>query len=145
MAATEVWPPNVARATELLHPRGAVVVVHAAGQPLPFAADAFDLVSSRHPMELGRQEVARVLRPGGTYLGQHIGSNNLFELGAYFLGPPPEESRGEDAGRAGAAAPEQYHDVMNHRFARRQAQEAVWRSSTSRPPPCAPSSSASAP
>jgi SAM-dependent methyltransferase len=124
MAATEAWPPNVVRATERLHPRGAVVVVHAPEDPLPFAADAFDLVSSRHPNGLDWQEVARVLRPGGTCLGQHIGSGSLFELGAYFLGPPPEaKNHEEDAGPA-TTAPEQYDDVWHHRTARRHAQEA---------------------
>ncbi|MGY2081308.1 methyltransferase domain-containing protein [Modestobacter sp. SYSU DS0657] len=47
--ATESWPPNVAHATRLLHPRGVVVVAHSDEPPLPFADEAFDLVTSRHP------------------------------------------------------------------------------------------------
>jgi hypothetical protein len=48
--ATESWPPNIARATELLHSRGVAVVADDDEPPLPFADDAFDLVVSRHPV-----------------------------------------------------------------------------------------------
>src|SRR5690348_13333735 len=36
MVATESWPPNVAKATRLLHPLGAVVVADPDEPPLPF-------------------------------------------------------------------------------------------------------------
>ncbi|HEU4361204.1 MAG TPA: methyltransferase domain-containing protein [Mycobacterium sp.] len=91
MAATESWPPNARRATELLHPRGVVVVATADRPPLPFADGAFDLVSSRHPIAVWWPEVARVLRPGGTYLGQHLGPATLIELTEFFLGPMPDK------------------------------------------------------
>ncbi|MFI1255979.1 class I SAM-dependent methyltransferase [Streptomyces netropsis] len=93
MVATESWPPNVAKATELLHPLGAVVVADADEPPLPFADAAFDLVTSRHPATVWWTEIARVLRPGGTYLAQHVGPASVFELVEYFLGPQPEETR----------------------------------------------------
>src|SRR5690606_20414985 len=35
VVATEGWPPNVARATRLLHPRGVAVVAAPAEPPLP--------------------------------------------------------------------------------------------------------------
>nr|UPI48936.1 methyltransferase [Micromonospora sp.] len=91
MAATEAWPPNLARATELLHPRGAVVFAGPERPPLPFGDAAFDLVTSRHPTDVWWEEIARVLRPGGTYLAQHVGPANGIELTEYFLGPQPEE------------------------------------------------------
>lgn len=91
--ATEGWPPNVAKATALLHPRGAVVVASPADAPLPFAAGAFDLVTSRHPVKADFEEIARVLRPGGTYFAQHVGPASVFEVVEYFLGPQPEEVR----------------------------------------------------
>ncbi|MCW7946771.1 methyltransferase type 11 [Streptomyces hygroscopicus] len=91
--ATEGWPPNVARATALLHPRGAVVVASPEDVPLPFADAAFDLVTSRHPVRTYWQEIARVLRPGGTYLSQQVGPASAFEVVEYFLGPQPEEVR----------------------------------------------------
>ncbi|MFF8846536.1 class I SAM-dependent methyltransferase [Streptomyces sp. NPDC015127] len=90
MAATESWPPNIARATALLHPRGAVVVADPDEPPLPFADAAFDLVTSRHPVTVWWSEIARVLAPGGTYLAQHVGPASVFELTEFFLGPQPE-------------------------------------------------------
>lgn len=90
MAATESWPPNVARATRLLHPRGVVVVRAPDEPPLPFADQAFDLVTSRHPVTVWWTEIARVLNPNGTYFAQHVGPASAFELAEYFLGPQPE-------------------------------------------------------
>jgi SAM-dependent methyltransferase len=90
--ATESWPPNVARATALLRPLGAAVVVHQDG-PLPFADAAFDLVVSRHPVAVDWPEVARVLLPGGRYFAQHVGPASVFELIEYFLGEQPPQAR----------------------------------------------------
>ncbi|MFF8955592.1 class I SAM-dependent methyltransferase [Streptomyces sp. NPDC014894] len=107
MAATESWPPNVARATALLHPRGAVVVAAEDRPPLPFADNAFDLVVSRHPVTVWWEEIARVLRPGGVYFSQQVGPASVFELVEYFLGPQPPEvrrARHPDDARAGAEA-----------------------------------------
>jgi SAM-dependent methyltransferase len=87
LVATEGWPPNVAKATSLLHPLGAVVVADPEEPPLPFADDAFDLVTSRHPATVHWSEIARVLVPGGTYFAQHVGSGTNVEISEYFLGP----------------------------------------------------------
>ena len=92
MAATESWPPNVALATERLHPRGVVVVADPDGRPLPFADAAFDLVTSRHPAVVRWDEIARVLRPGGTYFAQHVGPGSAREVYEFFLGPQPGPS-----------------------------------------------------
>ncbi|MFI0977060.1 class I SAM-dependent methyltransferase [Streptomyces sp. NPDC021093] len=94
MVATESWPPNVARATRLLHPLGAAVVADADEPPLPFADGAFDLVTSRHPVKAWWEEIARVLAPGGTYFSQHVGPASVFEVVEYFLGPQPEARLG---------------------------------------------------
>ncbi|UNO40811.1 class I SAM-dependent methyltransferase [Streptomyces sp. MST-110588] len=107
MVATESWPPNVAKATRLLHPRGAAVVADADEPPLPFADGAFDLVTSRHPATVWWQEITRVLQGGGTYLSQQVGHSSVFELVEYFLGPQPEHvrrSRHPDDARAQAEA-----------------------------------------
>lgn len=115
MVATESWPPNVAKATELLHPLGAVVVADPDEPPLPFADAAFDLVTSRHPATVWWSEIARVLRPGGTYLAQHVGPASVFELVEYFLGPQPEEIRRrrhpDGERREAEAAGLQIHDL----------------------------------
>ncbi|MFE1254684.1 class I SAM-dependent methyltransferase [Streptomyces fungicidicus] len=91
--ATEGWPPNVARATALLRPRGVAVVASPEDAPLPFADEAFDLVVSRHPVEARWSEIARVLEPGGRYFAQHVGPASVHELVEYFLGPQPRERR----------------------------------------------------
>ncbi|MDQ0992806.1 methyltransferase domain-containing protein [Streptomyces sp. V3I7] len=107
IAATEGWPPNVAKATELLRPRGVVVIAAGENDPLPFADGAFDLVLSRHPVAPHWGEIARVLRPGGTYFAQHVGPSSVFELVEHFLGPLPQEVRAgrhPERERAGAEA-----------------------------------------
>ncbi|QZH66899.1 class I SAM-dependent methyltransferase [Mycolicibacterium farcinogenes] len=96
MAATESWPPNLARATRLLGPRGVVVVADPDEPPLPFAEAAFELVVSRHPATVWWDEIARVLAPGGVYLAQHVGPASVFELTEFFLGPQPEARKARD-------------------------------------------------
>lgn len=102
--ATESWPPNIARATSLLHPRGVVVVADPDEPPLPFADAAFDLVTSRHPATIWWAEIARVLRPGGTYFAQHVGPASVFELIEFFLGPQPQARRARHPDDEAAAA-----------------------------------------
>ena len=69
LVATESWPPNVAVAERNLAPLGArVVAVPGADSDLPFPDASFDLVTSRHPVSVRWDEVARVLKPGGTLL-----------------------------------------------------------------------------
>ncbi|GAA2076600.1 class I SAM-dependent methyltransferase [Pseudolysinimonas kribbensis] len=87
LAATESWPPNLAKATAALGARGGVVVADPDEPPLPFADGAFELVTSRHPVRAHWGEITRVLRPGGSYLGQHVGPESAFELIEEFLGP----------------------------------------------------------
>jgi SAM-dependent methyltransferase len=89
MAATESWPPNVAVAARRLRPRG-VAVIADDGQPrLPFRPDVFDLVISRHPVETWWSEIARVLRPGGAFLSQQVGSGTVRELREFITGAQP--------------------------------------------------------
>lgn len=87
LVATEGWPPNLAKATALLHPLGAAVVADHEEPPLPFADGAFDLVTSRHPATVHWSEIARVLAPGGTYFAQHVGGGTNVEISEHFLGP----------------------------------------------------------
>lgn len=86
--------------------------------PLPFADAAFDLVTSRHPATVWWDEIARVLRPGGTYLAQHVGPGSAFELIEYFLGPQPEGRRHRDPGDEAAAARAAGLEVVDLRTAR---------------------------
>jgi SAM-dependent methyltransferase len=116
-AATEGWPPNVAKATRLLRPRGVVVVAAGDGAPLPFADEAFDLVTSRHPVATDWPEIARVLEPDGTYFSQQVGPHSVFELVEYFLGPQPEHARnGRHPDHARRDAAEAGLDVVDLRY-----------------------------
>jgi SAM-dependent methyltransferase len=56
---------------------------------LPFRDASFDLVVSRHPVGVRWDEVARVLKPGGTYLSQDVGDRSVAELTEYMMGPQP--------------------------------------------------------
>lgn len=89
--ATEGWMPNVALAAATLRPRGTHVVA-VEGAPdnaqqrftdltgrLPFRDEAFDLIFDRHEA-FRATEVARILRPGATFLTQQVGSRNEIEL-----------------------------------------------------------------
>ncbi len=119
LVATESWPPNVARATALLHPLGAVVVADPDEPPLPFADGSFDLVTSRHPVTVWWSEIARVLSPGGSYLAQHVGPASVFELVEYFLGPQPQARlarRPEDDADAARAAGLEVVDLRSERL-----------------------------
>ncbi len=91
--ATEAYPPSVALAAPRLRAAGVHLLVTSQQiQTLPFADTSFDLVISRHPVEVWWPEIARVLRPGGTYLAQHVGPDSLRSLGERLAGPCPERS-----------------------------------------------------
>lgn len=92
-AATESWPPNLARAAAQLGPRGVAVVAADDSGALPFAGDTFDLIVSRHPVTTHWGEISRVLAPQGTYFSQQVGPATVFELAEFFLGPQPAEAR----------------------------------------------------
>jgi SAM-dependent methyltransferase len=87
LAATESWPPNVEIARRNLSPLGATVVAVDDDADLPFPADSFDLVVSRHPVETRWDEIARVLTPGGTFLSQQVGAGSVRELTDAMMGP----------------------------------------------------------
>ncbi len=97
LVATEGWAPNVAKAAALLQPLGVVLVDAREDSPLPFADDAFDLVTSRHPATVRWSEIARVLTSGGTYFAQHVGGGANVEISEFFLGPlDPGDARHHD-------------------------------------------------
>jgi SAM-dependent methyltransferase len=89
LVATESWPPNVAVARDRLAPLGAHIVAVADSPTLPFVTSCFELVVSRHPVVVLWDEIARVLRPGGTYLSQLVGPGTNRELTDFMMGPQP--------------------------------------------------------
>jgi SAM-dependent methyltransferase len=106
MVATEGWPPNLAIAASRLHPLGAFVVAAPDDGPhVPFGRDTFDLVISRHPVTTWWTEIARVLKPGGTFLSQQVGGNSVRALAEFMRGPlPPGQRSPERASRDARAA-----------------------------------------
>ncbi|MDM7853727.1 class I SAM-dependent methyltransferase [Cellulomonas alba] len=103
MVVTEGWQPNARRARALLGPRGVEVADTLAGARLPFPDASFELVTSRHPVAPDWPEIRRVLRPGGTYLAQHVGPRSAFELIERFVGPldgPAAREPGDEAAAA---------------------------------------------
>jgi SAM-dependent methyltransferase len=90
LVATESWPPNLAVARRnLARPGARVVPVPGPDSDLPFGDAAFDLVVSRHPVSVRWDEVARVLKPGGTYFSQDVGHPSVAELTGFMMGPRP--------------------------------------------------------
>jgi SAM-dependent methyltransferase len=105
LVATESWPPNVRVARDRLRPLGALVVAVADAPALPFVAESFELVVSRHPVVVLWDEIARVLRPGGTYLSQQIGPGTNRALTEFMMGPQPvNQSRSPERARGAAEA-----------------------------------------
>jgi SAM-dependent methyltransferase len=95
--ATEGYPPNLPVARERLEPLG-VTVVPIEGDDLPFDDGRFDLVVARHE-SFDPVEVARVLRPGGTFITQQVGGRDLAELND-ALGSEPHAYAGWDLASA---------------------------------------------
>jgi SAM-dependent methyltransferase len=92
LIATETWPPNIEVARRNLAPVGAEVVPMTGElDDLPFGDAAFDLVVSRHPVGVRWDEVARVLKPGGSYLSQDVGEGSVRELTEFMRGPRPAD------------------------------------------------------
>lgn len=88
--AVEAWPPNLRIAQRKLAPLGAHVVAAGDDRPaLPLRDETFDLVVCRHPVRTWWDEIARVLRPGGTYLSQEVGPASAGALTEWFMGPQP--------------------------------------------------------
>ena len=94
---TEGYPPNAAIAKERLRPFGVDVVRTYAddntAEPqagaLPFRDGSLDMVIDRHESFVAG-EVCRVLKRGGIFLTQQVGSGSYSELNE-FLGAPKNE------------------------------------------------------
>jgi SAM-dependent methyltransferase len=86
--AIEDYQPNVAIARRRLAPLGVEVLeASASEQPLPLKDASFDLAVNRHGA-LDLTEVARLLRPGGQFLTQQVGGDDLGDLIARFGATP---------------------------------------------------------
>jgi SAM-dependent methyltransferase len=105
LVATESWPPNIALAGLNLTPLGIHVVAAADDVDLPFRSSVFDLVVSRHPVIVRWPDIARLLRPAGTYFSQQVGPGSVSELTDFLMGRQPVSGRRRpDRATAEAAA-----------------------------------------
>ena len=80
--ATEGWAPNSTVAYKRLYPLG-IDVVQCEDQCLPFKQHCFDVVLNRHAGWTA-EDLARILKPGGTFLSQQVDSGNWREIRRYF-------------------------------------------------------------
>ena len=83
--AVEGYVPNLAVARRRLAPLGVEVFQGNTRSGMPFEAGAFDLVLSRHG-GFRAAEMHRILQPGGVFLTQQVGGDNLADLVAVFGG-----------------------------------------------------------
>ncbi len=111
LVATESWPPNAELARRTLAPLGGRVVQATDDAGLPFPAESFDLVVSRHPVQLVWPEIARVLRPGGTFFSQLVGAGSNRELSDFMMGPQPVSKARSTRRRASPSWPSQPETV----------------------------------
>lgn len=76
---TEAYPPNYSLCKERLEPKGVKVVNVSGDDFLPFANETFDIVINRHGA-YSLKEVYRILKPGGYFVTQQVGSRNNLPL-----------------------------------------------------------------
>jgi SAM-dependent methyltransferase len=81
--ATESWKPNIPIARERLESLGAKVVGVGKEADTPFNDEEFDVILNRHA-DFVPAEIYRILKPGGTFLTQQVGGNNLYDLAGEF-------------------------------------------------------------
>ena len=78
-AATEGYPPNVQLCRERLLPLGIDLRECADASCVPFADNSFDIMINRHG-DFDPAEVRRMLKPGGYFVTQQVGSANDRDL-----------------------------------------------------------------
>ena len=78
-AVTEAWPPNIKLCKQKLVPLGIKVYAVNDDAKLPIEDHTFDIVINRHEA-YNLREVSRVLKPGGLFITQQVGSHNCSRL-----------------------------------------------------------------
>ena len=78
-AATEGYPPNVALCKERLLPLGIDLRECDDAMRVPFPDGSFDVVINRHG-DFYSPEIKRLLKPGGLFITQQVGSENDRDL-----------------------------------------------------------------
>lgn len=78
-AATEGYPPNVKLCREKLSPLGIDLRECSNAAHIPFDDASFDVIINRHG-DFDPPEIKRLLKPGGLFITQQVGSENDREL-----------------------------------------------------------------
>ena len=78
-AATEGYPPNVQLCKEKLLPLGIDLRECSDASHIPFDDGSLDIMINRHG-DFDPKEIKRVLKPGGVFITQQVGSDNDREL-----------------------------------------------------------------
>ena len=78
-AATEGYPPNVALCKERLLPLGIDLRECKDAAQIPYPDESFDIIINRHG-DFAPKEIRRLLKPGGLFITQQVGSDNDREL-----------------------------------------------------------------
>ncbi len=78
-AATEGYPPNVKLCKDRLLPLGIDLRKCEDAARIPFADESFDIIINRHG-DFYPPEIRRLLKPGGLFITQQVGSDNDREL-----------------------------------------------------------------
>ena len=78
-AATEGYPPNAALCRERLLPLGIDLRECRNAADIPFDDESFDIIINRHG-DFHPREIRRLLKPGGLFITQQVGSENDRDL-----------------------------------------------------------------
>ena len=78
-AATEGYPPNVELCKQKLLPLGIDIRECSDASNVPFDDDSFDIIINRHG-DFDPSEIWRLLKPGGYFITQQVGSENDRDL-----------------------------------------------------------------
>jgi SAM-dependent methyltransferase len=114
--ATEGWAPNVPVARKRLEPMGVQVVEVGDDDRLPLPDRSFELIVSRHE-SYDPDEIRRVLTPGGVFITQQVGGDDLAEINR-ALGADPHEYADWNLASAAAELTEAGFEVSWQREAR---------------------------
>jgi len=95
--ATEAYPPNVELCKTKLAPMGITIAQTYEDDKLPFENEYFDFIINRHET-FDISEINRTLKPGGYFITQQVGNNNLLELRTLLNGEGPLQDSSHTVG-----------------------------------------------